>query len=295
MKCFRLPGAMYAGMNLLHVFIYICCGNMRAMSRNVVPVLIQKIVYIVTSLTILSGSMCAHAIVSMEDVHLGKPPEGFTGAFELDLAFEGGNTDQAGAATGVKFQWTRAKVTDFILANYAYGESAGVTNKNRGFAHYRHIHRLDAELAWEGFSQLSADEFTNLRVRALLGGGVRLTLGEVNESKAFFLGLGAFYEREKLDTQLPDEDDTENALRANTYLVIKYQFNAHVSLVSTSYYQPKLGEFSDFRAIENFSLQSKLTEDSSLKIGLDIAHDSEPPRDIRKTDTSLTIGIVVNF
>ncbi|MDH5473096.1 MAG: DUF481 domain-containing protein [Gammaproteobacteria bacterium] len=253
----------------------------------------KKIIFV--CLLSLCTAFNAQAIVSMETIHLGKPPQGFAGAFDLDLAFEGGNTERSGAASGVKLQWTDDQITDFILASYAYAESAGVRDKNRGFTHYRHIHRLDEQLAWEAFAQLSFNEFTHLTMRSLAGGGVRLTLGELNDKTAFFLGLGGFYERERLDTFLPGEDDTEQAVRANTYLVIKYQFNSHVSLVSTTYYQPKLGDGGDFRAIEDLSLVSRLTESSSLKVEIDIAHDSEPPLTVKQTDSVLKVGIVINF
>lgn len=246
-------------------------------------------------LLLICVSFNVQAIVSMENIHLQKPPQGFSGAFDLDLAVEGGNTERTGAATGIKFQWTEAEVTDFILANYAYAKSDGVINKNKGFTHYRHIHQLDDQLAWEGFAQLSFNEFTNLTLRALAGGGVRLTLSEANDKTDFFLGLGAFYEHEQLDTSLVVEDDTEEAVRANIYLVIKYPFNEHVSLVSTTYFQPDVSDVNDFRAIEVFSLVSKLTETLSLKVNLDYAHDSKPPLTIKKSDTSLTVGIAVNF
>ena len=265
------------------------------MSRNAFSVLFQKVSPLAVSLAFLCGPMSVHAIVSMEDIHLGKPPAGFAGSFELDLGLESGNTDQTSAATGVKLQWTEKRITDFILMNYEYGETAGLTNKNKGFAHYRHIHQRDTQFAWEGFTQFSSDEFTNLRLRALIGGGVRLTLGEVNDKKAFLVGLGVFYEYEKLDTQYLDEDDTEDTLRGNAYLVMKYQFNEYVSLVSSTYYQPRLDDASDFRGIEDLSLVSQLTELTSIKVGVDIAHDSEPPRDIKKTDASLKVGIAVNF
>lgn len=132
------------------------------MRRNVVSFFSQKIIYLVASLAILCDPQYAHAIVSMENIHLGTPPAGFTGSYALDLSLESGNTDQAGVATGVKLQWTGAKITDFILMNYEYGEADGVKNKNKGFAHYRHIHQRDTQFAWEGFSQFSADRFTNL-------------------------------------------------------------------------------------------------------------------------------------
>lgn len=257
-----------------------------------VPLNIVKL----TAVAILTClSFQSQAIVSMEDIHLGKPPDGFGGLFELGLDLQRGNTEETGVSSGLKLQWTQDKTTDFVLVNYDYGENAGVKNTNKGFAHYRHIQQVDSTLAWEGFTQFSFNEFTNLTLRALAGGGVRLALGEITNKRAFLLGLGAFYEHEELDTQFPDEADTEDTLRANTYLVIKYQFNAHVSFVSTTYFQPSLEHFSDFRAIEDLSVVSKLSDVLSLKVGFDIAHDSEPPRDVKMTDSTLKLGIGVNF
>lgn len=268
---------------------------MHAMNHIVISVLFKNVFLWVISLAILCGPLLSHAIVSMEDVHLGKPPVGFSGSFDLDFAFVKGNSEQIDTATGLKVQWSQDKVTDFILMSYEYGESSGLTNKNKNFVHYRHIHQLDSQLAWEAFSQFSSDEFTNLTLRALIGGGVRLSLGEVTDESAVLIGMGLFYEREKLDTLYADESNTENTLRASTYLVLKYRFNAHVSLLSTTYFQPGLSEFSDFRATEDLSLVSMLGESMSIKISIDVAHDSEPPRDIKQTDSSIKAGIVVNF
>jgi putative salt-induced outer membrane protein YdiY len=237
----------------------------------------------------------AHAIVSMEDIHLGKPPEGFSGAFELSLGLETGNTENAGAATGLKFQWSKGNATDFFLANYAYGESAGIKDKNKGFMHFRHIQQLAPRYAWEAFTQVSFDEFTKLNLRTLLGGGARLTLEAPSDRRVTHLGLGAFYEHEKLDIDETEDDDTQNTLRGNAYLVFKYQFNDYVSLVSTTYYQPDLGDFADYRAILDLTVVSKFSEDMALQVGLDVAHDSEPLPEVEKTDTSLNVGVVFNF
>jgi putative salt-induced outer membrane protein YdiY len=264
-------------------------------SRDRIHVLLQNILYPVTTLTFLCAPLSVYAIVSMEDLHLGTPPQGFVGAFSLDMALDSGNTDQQGLATGAKFQWTEGEVTDFILINYEYGETSGIKNKNRGFTHFRHIEQMNVKRAWEGFAQGSFNEFTNLKLRALLGGGIRLTLGERNDKKAFLLGLGAFYEHEELDSVYPDEADTENKVRGSSYLIIKYLFNEHVTLVNSTYYQPSVSEPSDYRVIEDLKLVSSLSENTSLKVGINIAYDSEPPLDIKQTDTSLKVGIAVNF
>jgi putative salt-induced outer membrane protein YdiY len=241
-------------------------------------------------------SSSAFAIVSMESVHLGKPPQGFSGAFDLSFDADYGNTEERTTATGIKLQHTREKHINFVIANYEYGESSGAKTKNKSFAHYRHIYQRRADHALEGFAQLSSNEFTRLNLRALAGGGVRLALGETTEKSAFLLGLGAFYEREDLDVDAAaGEDETTEAVRGNCYLVLKFQFNDNVSLVSSTYYQPDFGRFSDFRAIEDLSLVSKLTERLALNIGLDISHDSEPPPAVDETDASIKVGLSVTF
>lgn len=238
----------------------------------------------------------AHAIVSMESVHLGKPRQGFSGNIDLSIDAEYGNTEKASASTGLKLEWSEDKITDFVLANYEYAENAGIKDKNASFVHLRHIHQVDEEIAWEAFTQFSHNEFTRLNLRALIGGGARLTVGNVSAKHAIYLGLGGFYEREDLDVETTaGVSATNNTLRGNAYLVLKYQFNPYVSMVSSTYYQPALDEFSDFRAIENGSLVSKLTDDLSLKLSLDIQHDSKPPPSVDQTDTSITVGFSLGF
>jgi len=268
---------------------------MSLISRDRIHALFQNISYPVASLAFLCTPLSAYAIVSMESSLLGAPPQGFVGTFSLDLALDSGNTEQQGVATGAKFQWTEGKVTDFILMNYEYGKTSGVKNKNKGFTHLRHIEQMNVKRAWEGFAQSSFNEFTNLKLRALIGGGIRFTLGERNDKKAFLLGLGALYEHEELDTEYPNEENTENTVRGSSYLIIKFYFNEHVSLVNSTYYQPRVSEPSDYRVFEDLNLVSKLSENSSLKVGINIAHDSQPPIGIKKTDTSIKVGIAVNF
>lgn len=257
--------------------------------------LASRISRLLLGLATLCSPIYAHAIVSMESIEIGKPPEGFSGFYELDLALQSGNTDATSASTSAKLQWRHENITDFILANYEYAKNAGVTNINKKFAHYRHIHQINPQIAWEGFAQFSSDEFRELTLRSLAGGGARFTIGKLTPKRAIYLGLGMFYEHEKLNTRYVNEAHTENTLRGNTYLVFKYQFNPHVSLVNSTYYQPELTKFSDFRSIEDLSLISKLTHTLALKVDLNFDYDSKPPRDVLKSDTSLKVGMVVNF
>ncbi|MGD8593386.1 MAG: DUF481 domain-containing protein [Gammaproteobacteria bacterium] len=238
----------------------------------------------------------AHAIVSMESVHLGKTPEGYSGAFDINAIGEYGNTEKSSVSTGLKLVRKKDAITNFVLMNYQYGQSAGVRDKNKAFIHGRHIHQMTSKYAWEGFAQASSDEFTRLTLRLLVGGGARIGLWSQSDAMKGFFGLGGFYEKEKLDIEsTAEEDDTKNAWRGNMYFVVKAQINEHVSVVSTTYYQPNLGYLDDFRAIEDASLVSNLTESLAAKISLDVSHDSKPVSGVKNTDTTLKVGLDVSF
>ena len=251
-------------------------------------------IFILLIITIYSPNSLA--IVNMENIHLGKPPMGFQGNLDLNINAEFGNTEKMSADTGIKLQWTDEKEINYILASYEYGESASVKDKNNTFIHARHIKEIDSRYDWEVFSQLSTNEFTKLNMRALLGGGARISFGLNNKKSIFKLGLGGFYEREELDIDKTiGLTETNNTVRANIYLVFKYQFNSNVAIVSSTYYQPALDEFSDYRATENLVLSSSLTDKLILKTSLNVSYDSEPPPGIEQYDGNIRIGIDYEF
>ena len=261
---------------------------------------VRQCLYIRLFIGLFIGMFCAAhnalAIVAMESVHLGNPPEGYSGAFDINAIGEYGNTEKGTLSTGLKVIRKKEVVTQFVMFNYQYGESGGVRDKNKAFIHGRHIHQLTPKYAWEGFAQASSDEFTRLTLRLLLGGGARLSLWQGSGTRQGYFGLGGFYEKEKLDLESSDTaDNRTTAWRANAYFVIKTAFNDNVSVVSTTYYQPNLERFGDFRAIEDASLVSKLTEKLAAKISLDISHDSEPPAGVKQTDTTIKVGLDVSF
>ena len=78
-------------------------------------------------------------------------------------------------------------------------------------------------------------------------------------------------------------------------MVYKHKLNSQLSLISTTYYQPRLSEARDYRALEQAGLAVKITDKLSLKLSLDIAHDSRPPQSIRQTDTSYNTSLSYRF
>ena len=150
---------------------------------------------------------------------------------------------------------------------------------------------MDLEL----FAQLEKNEFTRLSYRGLLGSGLRFSVGE-SEQHAAFLGLGAFYSKEKIEFVAGLTDDgVEEFTRANLYFLSKYKLNPTINFSNAIYYQPRLNKFSDYRALLKTKLDFKINSSLSFRLSLDVEHDSEPSQTIKSTDVSYMTGLKFNF
>jgi len=247
--------------------------------------------------TLMLGWMAgAHAIVNIESLHTGEPPPGYSGAVNVSADGQSGNTEKLGVNAGARLQWHGGAVTNFAILRYSYGQTSGIEDTNKLFSHARHIRQVSAKTAYEGFIQAERNTFNRLSFRGLIGGGARLTLVETPDVKAVHLGLGGFFSRETLEkrTGLTDAG-SDNTWRINSYLNYVQQLNHSVRVLSTTYYQPAVDEFSDYRLLEDATLSVKMTDTLSLNLSLNLAHDSKPPQSVKKTDTTYSTGIEYSF
>ena len=238
----------------------------------------------------------AHAIVSIGQAMIGPVKDGLHTNVELASNGVSGTTTSNNTLGGLFSEWKHGKYTDFLLLQYAYGQSNGQINNNRGFAHLRHRMRISDRWGVEAFAQAMRDPVTRMIARNLLGGGVRYTLLERSDKAAAYLGFGAFYEQERLSTKAGTTDPLNSRLwRNNTYLVLKRQLNEHLSVYSVTYYQPALSDMGNYRVLENAAGSVKLYKNLNLKLSASVYYDSRPPQGVKRTYVLYSTGITVDF
>jgi len=230
----------------------------------------------------------------MESLHTGTPKEGFSGKVELALSSTSGNTEKKDYARGSRLQWHKEKITDYLLLRGAYGESAGVKTTEKSFLHARHIYQYWPRLAAEGYVQAEQDTFARLEFRGLVGAGGRYTLYQRDDHGVVYLGLGAYYSKERIDDNYPD-GGTDKLWRGSTYLILKYQATANTTLVSSSYYQPAFEGADDYRMLEQATMKVKLNDMLSLVFSADYSFDSQPPIGVEKRDITYTTSFSLEF
>lgn len=260
--------------------------------KNVVPRHVMAL-----TLCLLSGwSSGAWAIVNIEDMRIGSPRAGFSGSFSLTFDGSSGNTRTAETGLNARLQWQQARTTDFVIAAYDYAKSNDVRNTNRRFLHARHVRQFAPTRAWEAFAQAAEDEFARLSFRRLLGGGLRFVLAEEPKRTGIYFGIGAFFAAERLAPRAGTNDAGDSTFwQGNLYLSYKHRINDSLNLASTTYYQPRLDNGADMRILEQAALKVRMTDQLSLKLLLNLAYDSRPPEEVKRTDTSYLTALHYQF
>ena len=254
--------------------------------------LLKRLVFISS---MLFSSFTVMAIVNMDGLHFDHKKDKFTAAVDLTASGSSGNQDSTKAALNAQLNWISDKSINLAILGYQYGETNQVRSVNKAFFHYRYIYQVKESMDWEFFGQVEQNEFTRLSFRGLVGTGLRFSVLK-SENHRGFLGAGGFYSTEQTDvTSGLTDDGTEEFVRANFYFLSKYKLNPTISFSNVFYYQPRLSHFSDYRALLESKLDFKIHNDLSLRLSLDLEHDSEPPQSIESTDISYMTGLIFKF
>ena len=237
----------------------------------------------------------AFAIVNVSQSVTDSKADGLSHTLHIGWDGAQGNTEKNTFKGDLLSQWKHEAHTEFLLFDHAYGKSSGVVNTDRTFAHLRHRTQIDNFWAWEAFTQKGRDAFTRLSDRFLLGAGVRLSVLEQEGQRGLYVGIGSFYERERLSQDTGTTDSESKLWRGNIYVVYKQQINAQVQISSTTYYQPALNQGNDYRLLEQAALHVAMFSNVQLKISLDYSFDSQPPQTIGKDDLRYSSGLEIKF
>ncbi len=235
----------------------------------------------------------AWSIVNIEAQRPAGDEMGLHGRLELGINGDSGNSERSEWHLGGRLLRRTPETRDLLIADYVYGQSQGRRNSNRAFLHLRHGHALTPPVSIEGFAQLERDEFARLRLRALLGGGLRWSFDD--DDRRQHLGLGLFRAWERIDAAGLDDPRSDAFWRANLYWRYERPAGHGLELSSTLYVQPRLGPMADLRILENLACEIPLVAALRLRFSLDIVHDSRPPRTVEQTDVHYRTDLALRF
>lgn len=237
----------------------------------------------------------AAAIVNMDDLHFKQHEEGLSGSINLQASSSSGNTKSSNMSFSNQLQWNQKDYINLLVLGYEYGETNDTRSQNKSFIHGRHVRHYSENLDYEFYSQAEKNEFTRLTYRALLGAGLRIPFADSDNHNAY-LGIGGFREEEKIAPDNGNEqEETTRRGRWNFYIMSRYKLADRIKFSNTLYWQPRVTEAADRRALFISTLAIKTTRQFSVQFSFESAYDSQPPSGVEKKDTTFKTGIVYSF
>ena len=213
-----------------------------------------------------------------------------TGKLSLNIVSNLERLTQVGLNLHVQYKTKQSLY--LALSDYEVIKSEKSDFSNKGMQHLRYNYKLNKFLTLEGFTQAQFNKVLNLKFRGLAGAGTRFKiLGRDNFR--IYSGLAYMFEHE-----VPQSDAVsvaENNHRLSSYVSFTLKLNSNFSLINTSYFQPRIDYFTDYRIANNLNMVFKITRRLSYALMLEHLIDNRPLKSIPREIYSLRNTLILDF
>jgi hypothetical protein len=204
------------------------------------------------------------------------------------------NTDKifgANAKIHLQYKTSNDKGLWLLLGNIGFLK----INNNRfvsdGLAHIRYNRKINEWLRWEIFGQVQNNMITQIDSRLLFGTGPRFRIVK-NKLFRLYAATLLMYENEKERTT---PVITHNDLRNSSYISFTWTPKDYLGLTSSTYFQPLMKNFSDYRVSNQLTFNIKATPHFSVSLEWDYLYDRFPAGKAPATTYHFSTGLNYNL
>ena len=231
-------------------------------------------------------------IVNVESLRKVTDTSKWSGNVGLNLSLIKNKNDIFKVTNRAHLQYLNKRNLYLIVTNLNFQQLDSSKFVNSGTIHLRYNYKLKPKTALEVFFQSQYDAVSNISLRSLAGLGPRFKLGNSDKYK-FYLGTLVMHEYEKSTETFGTNINRD--VRGSGYLSFSLYPTNQFSMVSTTYYQPNLKEFSDYRISNDTSLAFEVYKGLGFKSTFNLLFDAFPPSGVPRTQYTWTNGIVYTF
>ena len=251
--------------------------------------------FILLSFTFLNIIYCsAQEIFNIESLR-EETDKKWTGSIGLNMGFIKNTNSIFWISNSEYVQHKNSKNTDYWLLynSMSFQKLEGESFVNRGTQHLRYNRKITEKTKLEAFAQTQYDAISQIDIRLLIGLGPRFKLSNNDSCYRIYLGTLVMYEYEKTTVTMGKE--IQNNYRGSCYLSLNFYPTETIKIVSTTYYQPLIDSFSDYRLSSGTSVEFKIIEKLSFTANFNYSFDAFPVEGIPKAQYELTNGLKYEF
>lgn len=247
--------------------------------------------YILLYVFMLMYAFSSAQIVNIEGKRINSDTTGFDGYVEGSFSMNKNTSLLMTVITRAQVQYKFKKDLILLLGDWRFTIADDKRFVNDGMAHLRYNHKFLPWLRWEVFNQIQYNELLSLRMRYLAGTGPRFKLtGKTEQYKAY---LGTMYMFEYEHVQSDDTIYLDHRLSA--YFSFTIDPKLPFSITGTTYYQPLLKDWRDFRVAGMYNFKMRVWKRLDVKIDFSFLYDARPPATVPSFVFGLATGLVFRF
>ncbi len=221
---------------------------------------------------LITNSGLIHAqIMNIENSRIKNDTTGWAGNIELSLQYIKNTKELLTAGSKIHVQFKTKRSLYLWLTNYNLAKSGSTSFADAGSQHLRYNYKIKPWLTAEAFTQLQYNNSLNIKLRWLLGTGPRF---KMIKTPSFALYSAVLYMYEYEDLINPDLLNIDH--RISSYISYTLKLWDNLSMINTTYYQPKFADCSDFRLASYTDLKIKISKHFAFKFTHIYTYDSAP-------------------
>ena len=230
-------------------------------------------------------------ILNVESLRKVTDTSGWSGAINLNLELKRNTNDFVKLGSNIHIQYKMNEHLVLFKNDVSFEKIEAENFDNSLVSHFRYNYRFHERIAWEAFTQGQYNKINLILFRGLVGTGPRFKISK-SENYKFYIGTLVMYEYEELDDGItPIQRDFRNS----TYLSFSLYPSDKVSFVSTTYYQPNLDAFSDYRISSQSTFLVTVFKNFALQINYLFTYDAFPAVGIPKSQYNFNTGFTYSF
>lgn len=247
-------------------------------------------IYILFTLLISSSFISEAQILNVESLRKSSE-DGIHGSIGLNFELKKERLQQFGISSDAFLMYKKNKHRVLFKNVLQLQKIEGRDLSNNDVMHFRYGYKIIDWLSYEAFTQGQFNKVSKIDLRALIGTGPRFKLTKTDKYKVY-LGPLIMYEHQKLDQP---ENPIENNIRASIYLSFSLFPIENMAITHTTYYQPKIDYFKNFRLSSQTTARFVIYKNINFQTNFQYTFDQYPADDVPKSQYNLTTGIVYQF
>jgi hypothetical protein len=243
-------------------------------------------------IVLLTCVMAASAqVVNIEEYRIRTDSSGWSGSADA-AGYINKNSDLVySIITNIQLQYKYKRTLWWMLSDLetvqANEQEAFV---NAGFQHFRFNYKITDRWVWEAFVQGQFNGPLGVEWKVLSGTGPRY---KVIQTEKFRMYAAALYMQET--ERNTDATETIYFNRMSSYVSLTWEPRENSRFSNTTYFQPVLNDFADYRISSNTSLKAFLSKVLYLELEYSLLFDTRPPFEVPTTVYNLKSGIGLEF